>query len=149
MIVALISGGVGTQEVKVAFVVHVPYIHALSLVENHRDWCVVVSSILVLPCNELQCHSRMWLTSSSTSSTRQEDHLRSVALKKRPGQPTHTVSHSQMRLADALKALSSQYSEDGVRQRPHTGASLIDRADSPYFVLLMRFLCYNLGGGAD
>ena len=54
MIVALISGRVGTQEVKVALVVNVPYIYALSLVENHRNWCIVMSSILVLSSNELQ-----------------------------------------------------------------------------------------------
>ena len=101
MVVTLICGGVRAQEVKVALVINIPYKYALSLVQNNRNWCIVVSAILVLPCNELQAHLRcrnhpytnllmQLLTQSQTC------YLRSAALMTMPGQPMHTVCRSQM-----------------------------------------------------
>ena len=54
VIVALICGRISTKKVKVALIVHIPNKHTLSLVQDDRNWRVIVGTVLVLSFNELQ-----------------------------------------------------------------------------------------------
>ena len=56
MVVALICGRVGTQEVKIALVVHIPDVDTLGFVQDHWYRCIIVRTILVFSCYELQQH---------------------------------------------------------------------------------------------
>ena len=54
VIMALVGGRVGTEEIKVLLVVHIPHKHPISLTEDHRDGSIVMGTILVFPLNELR-----------------------------------------------------------------------------------------------
>lgn len=56
VVVALVCCRVGTQEVKVALIVNIPDVDALGFVQDHWDRCIVVRTILVFSCYELQQH---------------------------------------------------------------------------------------------
>ena len=71
MIVPLVDGRVGTEEVEVSAVVHIPHMDALCALEHHRDGGVVVGAKLVLPINVL----RMGKASTSGSNAGMSCHI--------------------------------------------------------------------------
>ena len=55
VIVSLVGGRICAEKVIVSLVVHIPDKHTLSLVQDDRDRSIIVSTVLVLSLNELQC----------------------------------------------------------------------------------------------
>ena len=53
VVVPLIGGRIGAEEVVVALVIYVPHKAALCLVQDNRNRCIIVGSILVFSLNEL------------------------------------------------------------------------------------------------
>lgn len=53
VVVPLIGGRIGTEEVVIALVIYIPHKAALCLVQDNRNRCIVVGSILVFPLDEL------------------------------------------------------------------------------------------------
>lgn len=53
VVVPLIGGRIGAEEVIVALVIYVPHKAALCLVQDDGNRCIIVGSILVFPLNEL------------------------------------------------------------------------------------------------
>ena len=53
VVVPLIGGRIGAEEVIVALAIYVPHKAALCLVQDNGNGCIVVGSILVFPLNEL------------------------------------------------------------------------------------------------
>jgi len=60
VVVPLIGGRIGAEEVVVALVIYVPHKATLCLVQDNRNRCIVVGSILVFPLNELHIQQVVW-----------------------------------------------------------------------------------------